>query len=393
MHQAGMLMAGRDATELQSPSAPSDNAASAVSDSQIDQTWTDNSSTEDNFEVQLALDSDFTSGVQTDTLAADSTSKSWTGLDPSTQYFVRVRAVNAAGASDWSATASDTTNSEASAPNAPSGNTATAVDDSQIDESWTDNSGDEDGFEVQIALDSGFTDGLQTDTVGANVTSKSWTGLSDGTTYYTRVRAFNTSGSSSWSNTDSATTTAVAPDGAPSDNSLSATSATDAFQSWTDNSTNEDNFVVQISTTSDFSADVTEDPGVSADATSYSWTGLAEGTKHYARVKARNSGGDSDWSNTASDTTELADPGTLSWTGDGLGFVTLSWSDNSTKEQEYHIYKDGSLWQTEPENTESATTPEAGDYKVKAAHSTIPDSDFTNTVTITESDLSGGGSG
>ncbi len=90
------------------------------------------------------------------------------------------------------------------APAAPSNLAATAVSSSQIDLTWTDNSADEDGFKLERSTDgSSFT---EIATVGSNTTNFSDTGLVASTTYHYRVFAYNAYGSSSVSNTASATT-------------------------------------------------------------------------------------------------------------------------------------------------------------------------------------------
>jgi FtsP/CotA-like multicopper oxidase with cupredoxin domain len=90
------------------------------------------------------------------------------------------------------------------APAAPTGLTATAVSSSAIDLSWVDNATDEDGFDIERSLDgSSFA---PVASVGVDETTHSDTGLSPDTTYWYRVRAFNGSGTSAYSNTASATT-------------------------------------------------------------------------------------------------------------------------------------------------------------------------------------------
>jgi FtsP/CotA-like multicopper oxidase with cupredoxin domain len=89
-------------------------------------------------------------------------------------------------------------------PAAPSGLVATAVSSSQIDLSWSDNSGDETGFEIERSLNG--SDFSWIASVGADITSYLDTGLSAATTYYFRVAATNGAGSSTYSNTANATT-------------------------------------------------------------------------------------------------------------------------------------------------------------------------------------------
>ena len=92
-------------------------------------------------------------------------------------------------------------------PSAPSSLTATAISSSQIDLSWTDNSNNETGFKIERKTGSGGTY-AQIDTVSASATTYSNTGLSEETTYYYRVRAYNSSGNSAYSNESSSTTPA-----------------------------------------------------------------------------------------------------------------------------------------------------------------------------------------
>ena len=90
------------------------------------------------------------------------------------------------------------------APNAPTNLSASAVSCSQINLSWTDNSNNETGFKIERKTGSGSWS--QIATVGANTTSYQNTGLAQNTTYYYRVRAYNSAGNSSYSNTANATT-------------------------------------------------------------------------------------------------------------------------------------------------------------------------------------------
>ena len=91
-------------------------------------------------------------------------------------------------------------------PTAPSNLLVSAVG-SQIDLNWVDNSNNEDGFQIERSTDG--TNFVQIIAVGADVTTYSDTGLNSGATYYYRVRAYNSYGSSSYTATANATTTAV----------------------------------------------------------------------------------------------------------------------------------------------------------------------------------------
>ena len=83
------------------------------------------------------------------------------------------------------------------------------VSDSQISLSWNDNADNETASEIERQVDG---DGWSAhDSLGANVTNYSDSGLTADTTYSYRVRATNGSGDSGWSNSDSATTPGELP--------------------------------------------------------------------------------------------------------------------------------------------------------------------------------------
>jgi subtilisin family serine protease len=187
------------------PAAPSGLTAASASASQIDLNWSDTSSNEDGFRVYRSTD-----GVnfsQVATLAANTTRFSDTGLAAGTTYTYRVDAYNARGAAA-SNTATATTVAQQTSPTAPSGLSATAVSSNQTRLAWTDNSGNETGFNVERS-----TDGQrwsQVATVGANVTTYTSGGLKRNATYYFRVRAYNGIGNSAYSNVASTRTLASA---------------------------------------------------------------------------------------------------------------------------------------------------------------------------------------
>jgi hypothetical protein len=85
-------------------------------------------------------------------------------------------------------------------PNAPSNLTATGVSGSQINLAWTDNSNNETGFKVERCQGNNCTNFAEITQVGANATGFADTGLVSNTFYRYRVRAFNGSGNSGYSN-------------------------------------------------------------------------------------------------------------------------------------------------------------------------------------------------
>jgi len=115
-------------------------------------------------------------------------------------------ACNAACDSGYSDSASAVTLAVPTLPAEPTNLTATAVSKSQINLTWTDNATNEDGFRIERCKGSTCTNFALIATVGANVTSYSNTGLSSNTSYRYRVRSYNASGNSGYSNIAAATT-------------------------------------------------------------------------------------------------------------------------------------------------------------------------------------------
>ena len=188
------------------PAAPSGLTAQAVSSSQINLAWTDNSSDETGFKIERCTGAGCSSFAQIATVGANVTSYANTGLAAATSYSYRVRAYNAGGDSTYSNTATAITEASTSPPAAPSSLTAQAVSSSQINLAWVDNADNEQGFKIERCTGSKCTNFAQIATVGAGVTTYANTGLSARTTYRYRVRAYNASGDSAYSNIAKATT-------------------------------------------------------------------------------------------------------------------------------------------------------------------------------------------
>lgn len=91
---------------------------------------------------------------------------------------------------------------------APTSLSANAVSASQIDLEWMDNSNNETGFRIERSSD-GSTGWKQIASPGANTTTYQDSAVFSSSTYYYRVYAFNTGGSSSFSNMANTTTPAL----------------------------------------------------------------------------------------------------------------------------------------------------------------------------------------
>ena len=184
----------------------------------------------------------------------------------------------------------------------PTNVTATAVSSSQINLSWTDNETTESAYLVMRSNSSGGTYSTIA-TLAANSTSYSNTSLAASTTYYYKIVVQDAGSNTASSGVVSATTSSGGssnPPAAPSALTTSNITTSSIGLSWQDNSSNENNFVVERSTNgSSYSVIAT----LSANSTSYTNTGLSASTTYYYRVKAQNSYGSSAYTSAVSATT------------------------------------------------------------------------------------------
>lgn len=318
-------------TQQTAPAAPSGLIAQSLDPTfQIQLNWIDGSGNETGFVIERG-----TNGVnfsQIATVGANVTQYNNTGLPASTRYYYRVRAFNDAGSSGYTNVADATTNP--GPPAAPGNLSATTVSDSQLNLNWTDNSGNESGFEIERSQDG--TNFSKIAEVGGNTTSYSSDGLNANTQYWYRIRAKNNGGNSAYSNVANATTRDVAPN---TPQSLSATpvSNTQINLNWTDNSGNETGFEVERSTDGTNFSKIAD---LGANTTSYQNTGLSTLTRYWYRVRAKNAIGNSGYSNIADVTTfdvpPIA-PSNLTATTASGSQINLAWTDNSGNETGFEI--------------------------------------------------------
>lgn len=104
------------------PAAPGNLTASAVSSTQIDLTWADNSGNESGFSIERSPNGS-SDWLQIMTVGPNVTRHSNSGLSSNTKYYYRVRAYNAHGNSGYSNVASATTGSPPASSGTAYGNT------------------------------------------------------------------------------------------------------------------------------------------------------------------------------------------------------------------------------------------------------------------------------
>jgi Ca2+-binding RTX toxin-like protein len=237
------------------------------------------------------------------------------------------------------------------AVSAPSNLAVAETSDSQLDLTWTDNSGNETFFEVQRSLDGNTWSTVAT--LPPNSTSHADTGLNSATRYYYRVGAGNSTSQSPFTSTVNAITQGLPP--SPPEN-LSGTPQVGGTQinlTWTDPSTNETSFTLQRSTNG---TSWTTIATLGPNTTSYNSIGLVPLTTYFFRISATNLRGTSAYSSVAEVTTlegAPAAPTEFFATLASLQSGQLQWIDNATNEDDFllerFVYSQGgggqSQWQ------------------------------------------------
>ncbi len=320
--------------------------------------------------------------------------------DPSTSFGASITATVAAGSYRVAVashggygdvgqyTVSGTIVTSANSVRTPSGLVAATQSTSQINLSWIDNATNETGFRVDRSLDG--VNWTTIATLGSNSTSFSALDLTAGTNYAFRVSAFNVTSVSDFSNVVTTATLALAP----ANLTATAISSSRIDLAWSDVG-GETGYKIERSTDG---INWTQIATTAANVTSYSNTGLNSATTYSYRVKANNAGGDSAPSNVASTTTLTAPalptaPTSLSAVATASNRVNLTWSDNSSNENGFQIWRtsnNGRSWTNIANvaaNTASFTDSGVNarktySYAVRAFNNTGY-SAYSNTATVT----------
>ncbi|WP_344061057.1 fibronectin type III domain-containing protein, partial [Terrabacter lapilli] len=238
-----------------------------------------------------------------------------TGLTNGTRYYYTVAAVNAVGTSPRSNEGSATPQAAARIPSAPQSLTALAGN-TTVSLTWAAPASNGGSTITGYAVYRGTSAGGEAATpVASNVTGTSFTdtGLTNGTTYYYTVAAINAVGTSPQSNETFATPQTTAPS-APL--SLTATASSNAVAlTWAAPASNGGSPVTGYAVYRGTSAggEAASPVASNVTGTSFTDTGLTNGTTYYYKVAAINAVGTSPQSNEASATPQAA--------GTGAGYV------------------------------------------------------------------------
>jgi hypothetical protein len=268
------------------------------------------------YQLDVATDSGFTrfvSGYTKDVTNVISSAVS--GLTAGTSYFYRVRAYNAAGIGVDSNTINLTT-----LPVAPHAVSAHSVTRTEFNVSWEIVSGAV-GYLLDVATDSsfiGFVAGYSNRDAG-NITTFAVSGLTAGTTYYYRVRAYTGGGTGASSDTITQVTLPAAlpaPVATPAEhvspNGFTATWGAVYGAS---------GYRIDVSDSADFSGFVVGYNNYDVGNTvQLDVVGLTPGTGYYYRLRSYNSGGSGANSNSVAAATSSA-PLTITIAGSGGGSV------------------------------------------------------------------------
>lgn len=291
----------QDVTIVDQPRAPSNLTATALSSSQIKLNWQDNSANETDFLLERSDNG--VNFITLTTVGANVTTYTDFALASNTKYYYRVTArLSSSGGAATSNIANATTLQ--AVPATPANLKVSVISSSQLNLIWNDNATNETGYELQQSPDgTNFSPVAGATNLVSNTASYAATGLTPNTLYYYRVRAFNSAGSSGFSNIASGRTLPLPPT-APSALQAAAFSAVQVNLSWTDNSNNETGFYLEYRPASGvYQALAT----VAANGLSYSASGLTPSTQYFFRVRAFNSGGNSAFASEVSLTTPAPD--------------------------------------------------------------------------------------
>lgn len=274
------------------PSAPSLLTAAAISTSQINLGYQDNSSNETGFKIEESADG-ATGWSQIGTVGAGVTTYPRTGLSSNTLRYYRVRAYNDSGNSGYSNIANART---FAAISDPTNLVATPFSDTKIEIIFQDNSSEEDGHEVYRKEGAGAYSLITT--LEPNVDFYRDTGLTKGLTYTYKVRAKQGTSYSGYSNEAAATT--ISEPSAPTGLAISDIKDTSLRLTWTP-TTGEAGYKIEKSTNGGSS--YTEIAVIADGIGSFLVTSLTAGTEYYFKIRAYNIAGNSAYTAAVHDTT------------------------------------------------------------------------------------------
>jgi hypothetical protein len=220
------------------------------------------------------------------------------------------------------------------APAAPTGLGAVAATATSVNLNWTNNATNQAGFVLDRATDAGFTQNLISQTLPAtpNSFTDTYTGLAPGGTFYYRIRATNTGGSSA--NSGVAMVSIPLAPAKPDSARVTNVTTGEIDLTWNDNAgrTADGYHILRAVNHGAFTLYATLPAlnNAGTTPTPYPWvdTGVQPGTFYDYHIQAYNTSGNNDFTGTGTTTLTTAPTG-LTATGStaaATGSVALSWA-------------------------------------------------------------------
>jgi len=288
--------------------APSNLVLTSISTSNIHLEWTDNSSNEQYFRIERKQTGSYD---EIASLSAGVTYYTDGNLISGTTYTYKVRASNGSTYSNYCTEVSTVTQGSVPAipspPAQPTGQYIIAVTSYSVEFGWSDNSSNEDGFNIKREIGIDYYYFLSS--VTANTTSYIDTGLLTTTTYYYKIRAYNSAGNSDYCGEVSTMTLDVPVIPTPNIPSILGfvnITTFSAILNWIDTSDNELGFKIDRSTDNSYFVQI---DSVTANIESYTNNSLTSGLTYYYKIRAFNESGNSDYSDIVSVTINSQEAG------------------------------------------------------------------------------------
>ncbi|MAT42221.1 MAG: hypothetical protein CL609_07765 [Anaerolineaceae bacterium] len=271
------------------PAQPTNLTAEKSTVDQATLNWEDHAVNETGYQIQINIGNlGPENWTEVKTTTADSTSTNIMELTESTEYCFRVRAQNDGGVSDFSNTACLQFEAVLLSP---SNLIATTISDTEIDLSWSGASGAE-GYKIERSENG--SNWTQIDTTTSDLTTYADIGLAPNTTYWYRVRAYNTDSDSDFTPGVSGTTQNLP---APTNLNVNLENDTTAHLTWSDPSNGEEGFHIERRK-NDGTWNLLH--SVTANQTTYTDSGLERGAVYEYRVRGYTQSSVSNYSNTDS---------------------------------------------------------------------------------------------
>lgn len=372
--------------------APSALSGTALSTTSISLRWTDNATDETGFILERSLDSssDFLEVVTIPT--ADTTSYVDSGLQDGTLYYYRIKAYGSRGESPYSNVYSiSTLQSNLNAPAAPTDLSLQVLSTSSIKLTWTDNSDDEDGFDVFRSI--GILDQNNIELISflpADSTEFTDTNLDPATQVIYWVASTKNDELSDPSNIISAVTFSASALAAPANLTASQGTVSEAIVLDWDDVAGAVNYKIYFSDSSEgiyLFYDVCATSGAVLN-------GAAPGSHTFFKVSAVDSGGnETNWSNWAEgwagSLSAITPPSSVSSSQNSYSWkIDISWSAVASAEQ-YNIYRSTSQngTYTYIGSVSSASTSTYNSTSSPASYPIVPGTHYYYKITATDAGM------